>query len=174
MAPRGTTGHFCLLSILRRDKFLTVRGGVNGSGLQSPALGNIRHSRYAIIAPSTLAVTPVASRYDRHAFDHVFPSISSALWLSRIRSATRSSWKWVTENIKYDASVPYEARDLAAIVHERKGHCGHQMTMFGAMCARAGIPTRAVVGLNLNTPGGVGDLHKIRPDFENQHTWVQV
>ena len=28
------------------------------------------------------------------------------------------------------------------------------------------------MGLNLNTPRGVGDLHKIRPDFQNQHTWA--
>jgi transglutaminase-like putative cysteine protease len=48
------------------------------------------------------------------------------------------------------------------------------MTTFEAMCARAGIPMRTVVGLNLNTPGGVGDLHRIRPDFQNQHTWAQI
>ena len=30
------------------------------------------------------------------------------------------------------------------------------------------------MGLNLNTPGGVGALHKIRPDFQNQHTWAQI
>lgn len=42
------------------------------------------------------------------------------------------------------------------------------------MCSRAGIPIRTVVGLNLNTPGGVGPLHTIRPDFQNQHTWAQV
>jgi Transglutaminase-like superfamily len=82
--------------------------------------------------------------------------------------------EWVAENIKYDASVPYDVRDLAAIVNNRKGHCGHQMTMFDAMCARAGIPTRVILGLNLNTPGGIGELHRIRADFENQHTWMQV
>ena len=48
------------------------------------------------------------------------------------------------------------------------------MTTFEAMCARAGIPTRTIVGLNLNTPGGIGPLHEIRPDFENQHTWAQI
>ncbi len=79
--------------------------------------------------------------------------------------------KWVTEHIKYDASVPYEPGDLPSILKERKGHCGHQITAFAAMCDRAGIPTRAVLGLNLNSPGGIGELHKIRPDFENQHTW---
>jgi transglutaminase-like putative cysteine protease len=82
--------------------------------------------------------------------------------------------KWITEHIKYDASVPYDARDLDAILRHERGHCGHQMMVFEAMCARAGIPTRPVVGLNLNTPGGVGDLHTIRPDFQNQHTWVQI
>jgi transglutaminase-like putative cysteine protease len=82
--------------------------------------------------------------------------------------------KWVTEHIKYDASVPYEPGDLPSILKERKGHCGHQITAFAAMCDRAGIPTRAVLGLNLNTPGGTGELHKVRPDFENQHTWAQI
>ena len=82
--------------------------------------------------------------------------------------------KWVTENVKYDASVPYGSRDLPSILTHKKGHCGHQLTMFEAMCLRAGIPTRTVVGLNLNTPGGIGPLHEIRPDFQNQHTWAQV
>jgi transglutaminase-like putative cysteine protease len=82
--------------------------------------------------------------------------------------------KWVTDHIKYDASVPYDPRDLRAILTHQKGHCGHQMTTFEAMCARAGIPTRTVVGLNLNTPEGIGPLHQIRPDFQNQHTWVQI
>jgi hypothetical protein len=82
--------------------------------------------------------------------------------------------KWVTVHVKYDASVPYGARDLHSILTYQKGHCGHQLTMFEAMCARAGIPTRTVVGLNLNTPLGAGALHKIRPDFENQHTWAEV
>ena len=82
--------------------------------------------------------------------------------------------KWVTEHIKYDASVPYDPSDLCSILKYKKGHCGHQMTTFEAMCMRAGIPTRTVLGLNLDTPGGVGPLHKIRPDFQNQHTWAQV
>jgi hypothetical protein len=82
--------------------------------------------------------------------------------------------KWITENVKYDASVPYNPRDLSSILAHKKGHCGHQMTTFEAMCVRAGIPTRTVVGLNLNTPGGVGLLHEIRPDFQNQHTWAQI
>ena len=82
--------------------------------------------------------------------------------------------KWVTVNVKYDASVPYGSRDLSSIMAHKKGHCGHQMTTFEAMCLRAGIPTKTVVGLNLNTPDGIGPLHAIRPDFQNQHTWAQV
>ena len=103
-----------------------------------------------------------------------------AEWVDGIRKshppaeAALEFCKWVTEHIKYDASVSFEPRDLAAISRQRKGHCGHQLTMFEAMCATAGIPTRVVVGLNLKAPGGVGALHRIRPDFENQHTWAQV
>jgi Transglutaminase-like superfamily len=82
--------------------------------------------------------------------------------------------KWVTQHIKYDAGVPFDPRDLRSILKHQKGHCGHQMTAFEAMCLRAGIPTRTVVGLNLNTPDGVGSLHQIRPDFQNQHTWAQI
>ncbi len=88
--------------------------------------------------------------------------------------AALESCKWVTEHIKYDASVPYDPRDLRSILKYKRGHCGHQLTVFEAMCSRAGIPTRTVVGLNLNTPGGIGALHKIRPDFQNQHTWAQI
>jgi len=82
--------------------------------------------------------------------------------------------KWITEHIKYDASVSYNPRDLPSILKCGRGHCGHQLTVFEAMCARAGIPMRTVMGLNLNTPGGVGALHRIRPDFQNQHTWAQI
>ena len=82
--------------------------------------------------------------------------------------------KWVTTHIKYDAAVPFDTRDLGSIMKHQKGHCGHQMTVFEAMCMRAGIPTKTVVGLNLNTPAGIGSLHEIRPDFQNQHTWAQI
>jgi transglutaminase-like putative cysteine protease len=82
--------------------------------------------------------------------------------------------QWISQNIKYDATVPHFPGDVATTRRLRKGHCGHQMALFEAMCARAGIPTRLVAGLNLYAPGGVGALHKIRPDFENQHTWAQV
>jgi transglutaminase-like putative cysteine protease len=82
--------------------------------------------------------------------------------------------KWITAHIKYDASVAYHPADVASTLRFSKGHCGHQMELFRALCSKAGIPTRSVYGLNLRVPGGVGPLHKTRPDFENQHTWAQV
>ncbi len=82
--------------------------------------------------------------------------------------------KWVAANLTYDASVTYDPRDLGSTLKNRRGHRGHQARVFEAMCARAGLPTRPVVGLNLRVPDGLGDLHKIRPDYENQHTWAQV
>jgi transglutaminase-like putative cysteine protease len=114
--------------------------------------------------------------------DHVAPPIDKHLdpVIDQIKKdhppaeAALEFCKWVTANIKYDATVPYGPRDLRSILTHRKGHCGHQMTLFEAMCVRAGIPTRTVVGLNLITPGGKGALHGVRPDFENQHTWAQV
>ena len=44
--------------------------------------------------------------------------------------------KWVTEHIQYDASVPYYTSDLPSILKYQKGHCGHQMALFEAMCLR--------------------------------------
>ena len=118
----------------------------------------------------------------QHNLDVVTPSVDENLdaIVDEIRSrhspaeAALEFCKWVTEHIKYDASVPYHSRDLHSILIHQKGHCGHQMTTFEAMCVRAGIPTRTIVGLNLNTPGGIGPLHQIRPDFQNQHTWAQI
>ncbi len=117
-----------------------------------------------------------------HNLDEITPSVDVDLdaIVDRIKAghppaeAALEICKWITEHIKYDASVPFGTRDLASILNNQKGHCGHQMTVFEAMCVRAGIPTRTVVGLNLNTPGGVGALHRIRADFQNQHTWAQV
>jgi Transglutaminase-like superfamily len=82
--------------------------------------------------------------------------------------------KWITSHIKYDASVSYPPNDVAATLKNRKGHCGHQVEMFAAMCSKVGIPSRPISGLNLQVPEGIGPLHKTRPDFENQHTWAQI
>jgi transglutaminase-like putative cysteine protease len=82
--------------------------------------------------------------------------------------------KWIGGHIRYDASVPFSADDLAATLASGRGHCGHQMALFESMCSAAKIPTRTVLGLNLRVPSGIGPLHTIRPDFENQHTWAEI
>lgn len=82
--------------------------------------------------------------------------------------------KWIKEHIQYDASVPYGPDDLPAILKHEKGHCGHQMTVFEAMCARARVPARAVQGMNLQESTGNGPLSEIRADYQNCHTWAEV
>jgi transglutaminase-like putative cysteine protease len=118
--------------------------------------------------------------YDRSAWAPRQPTVDLAAIADKIKKenapaqAALEFCKWITGYIQYDASVPYYPGDLAAIMRHERGHCGHQMALFEAMCSRAGIPTRVVVGLNLNTPDGVGELHKIRPDYQNQHTWAEI
>jgi hypothetical protein len=113
-------------------------------------------------------------------FDLIEGGLELALAIDRIKKdhgpaeAALEFCRWIAENLAYDASVPFPPADLAAILNFKKGHCGHQMSVFEAMCARAGIPRRVVVGLNLNTPGGIGALHQIRPDYQNQHTWAEI
>lgn len=82
--------------------------------------------------------------------------------------------KWITANIKYDASVPYGSDDLPATLKNKKGHCGHQLHVFQTMCSLAEIPCKTVVGLNLYRPDGMAALHKIRPDYENAHSWAEI
>jgi transglutaminase-like putative cysteine protease len=82
--------------------------------------------------------------------------------------------KWVAANIQYNAAVPYGTDDIAAIVKNKAGHCGHQFAVLEQLCIRVGIPIRGVFGLNLYAPDGNGDLQKIRPDWTNIHTWAEV
>ena len=56
-------------------------------------------------------------------------------------------------HIKYDAAVPFDSRDLPSILKYQKGHCGHQMTAFEAMCTRAGIPDENRRRTELEHPG---------------------
>ncbi len=106
--------------------------------------------------------------------------IELALTIDRIKqknspaAAAMEFCRWIAGNIIYDAGVSFATDDLEAILTHKRGHCGHQMAVFETMCSRAGIPSKVVVGLNLNIPGGVGPLHAIRPDFENQHTWAEI
>ena len=44
---------------------------------------------------------------------------------------------WISQNIKYDAAVPHVPGDVAATLALRKGHCGHQMALFEAMCCQS-------------------------------------
>ena len=82
----------------------------------------------------------------QHNLDVVTPSVDENLdaIVDEIRSrhspaeAALEFCKWVTEHIKYDASVPYHSRDLHSILIHQKGHCGHQMTTFEAMCVCGG------------------------------------
>ena len=88
--------------------------------------------------------------------------------------AVKAFCVWIKDNIKYDASVSYSATDTAAILKGRKGHCGHQSTILNQLCRQKGIPYRIVWGLNLYDHDGRGDLHRIRPDWTNVHTWAEV
>ncbi len=84
------------------------------------------------------------------------------------------SCKWIRDNVKYDASVPYGVEDANAIMQNKRGHCGHQQTIFKQLCARAGLPYKGVLGLDLFSPNGIGDLSPVRADYVNAHTWAQV
>jgi len=84
------------------------------------------------------------------------------------------SCKWIRENIKYDAAAPYVADDANSIMQNKRGHCGHQQTIFKQLCARAGVPYKGMLGLDLYAANGVGELSSIRGDYTNAHTWSQV
>lgn len=89
-------------------------------------------------------------------------------------SFVKEACVWIRENIKYDASVPYHASDAGQIMANKRGHCGHAQTVFLQLCARAGIPYKGMLGLNLHYPNGVGDLASVRADYDNAHTWGAV
>ncbi len=84
------------------------------------------------------------------------------------------SCKWIRANIKYDASVTYQADDGPSIMRNKRGHCGHQQTVLKQLCARAGIPYKGVLGLDLYSANGIGELSALRGDYANAHTWSQV
>jgi len=83
--------------------------------------------------------------------------------------------RWIADNIKYDASVPFGSADVDSIMSKKAGHCGHQFTLLEQMAASVGIPIRRVLGLNLYAPDGVtGGLQAVRADYTNIHTWAEV
>lgn len=83
--------------------------------------------------------------------------------------------KWIQDNIKYDASVPYGPLDVESIVKKKCGHCGHQDTVLRQFLAATGVPVRAAWGMNLYAPDGrTSELQKVRADYTNIHTWAEV
>ena len=89
-------------------------------------------------------------------------------------AAVRAFCQWIHQTIKYDASVPYAATDVAASVRQRRGHCGHHAAVLGQFCQHVKIPYRMVRGLNLYQQDGRGALHAIKADYTNVHTWAEV
>jgi transglutaminase-like putative cysteine protease len=81
---------------------------------------------------------------------------------------------WIGQYVRYDAGVWFDAGNVNAILSEKKGHCSHHATIFRQFCGAFGIPVRTVHGLNLYEEDGVGELHSIRPDFTNIHTWSEI
>ena len=91
--------------------------------------------------------------------------------------AVRKISQWILDNIKYDASVPYGSgnANVASIMENKKGHCGHRASIFRQLTASTGIPMRRVFGLNLYSPDGrKGGLQAVRADYTNVHTWAEV
>jgi transglutaminase-like putative cysteine protease len=92
-------------------------------------------------------------------------------------AAVRKICQWIVDNIKYDASVPYGwgSGDVASILRNKKGHCGHRATVFEQLTASVGIPMRRVGGFNLYSPSGrKGRLQSVRADWTNIHQWAEV
>lgn len=82
--------------------------------------------------------------------------------------------KWLQENIKYDATVSHSGDDAAATIANRRGHCGHILTVFRQMCTASGIKTRLITGLNLQSPSGYPDRSQPYNPQPNAHVWAEV
>lgn len=89
--------------------------------------------------------------------------------------AVQAMCKWIVDTFVYDASVPYSSSDVANILKNRRGHCGHQATLLTQLTASAGIPLRTVWGMNLYAlDGKTGGLQSVRADYTNIHTWAEA
>jgi hypothetical protein len=89
--------------------------------------------------------------------------------------AVQAMCKWIVDNIKYDASVTFPHTDIDNIVRKKCGHCGHQATVLRQLTASVGIPIRNACGMNLYAPDGrTSELQKVRADYTNVHTWLEV
>jgi len=89
--------------------------------------------------------------------------------------AVLSATQHINKLMKYDANVAYSSVDLEQTLANKKGHCGHYFTLLKSTCEELGIKTRVVYGLNLYCADGVSsDLHKVRADYTNIHTWAEI
>jgi hypothetical protein len=89
--------------------------------------------------------------------------------------AVQAMCKWILDNIKYDAAVPFVPADVDSTLKKKCGHCGHQAVLLEQLTASAGIPFRNIFGMNLYAPDGrKSDLQKVRADYTNIHTWAEV
>lgn len=83
--------------------------------------------------------------------------------------------KSISEQMTYDANVSYPSNDVAAIMKNKRGHCGHYYHLVKETCEALGMEVRVVRGMNLGVKDGVsGRLQSIRPDYTNVHTWAEV
>ena len=89
-------------------------------------------------------------------------------------SAVLEFSKLIKRDIRYDASVPYRASDVASTIAQQRGHCGHMYQVFAQLCRRVGIPVRDVRGLCLYAPDGQSKLTNLNPGWTNIHTWAEV
>lgn len=119
-----------------------------------------------------------AAKVDPNAAKNVHPEVAALA--DRLKKtiapdqAVPEFCKWIKDRIRYDASVSYPWNDVASTVKNCRGHCGHQYAVLEQLCTRSGIPIRLVFGLNLYEPKGRGQVHAVRPDYSNIHTWAEV
>lgn len=138
----------------------------------SPSAAKIQWSDYQDTADSTPVV-------DADVLRKIPPELATVA--SRIKAkyppteSVRQICKWIVDTVKYDASVSYFSTDVEATIRNRRGHCGHQATVFQYLAAGVGIPMRPVWGMNLFTPDGrKSPLQKVRSDYTNIHTWSEI
>lgn len=82
--------------------------------------------------------------------------------------------KWIENYMQDDASVNFTTSNVKAIMIQQAGHSGHRAKLFSELCGVVGIPVRTIWGFNLQEEDGRDSLHRIRADYTNSYTWVEV
>ena len=119
-----------------------------------------------------------SAKVDVALVETIHPEIAAAA--DKIKKSTQPAQaipefcSWIGKKLTYDAGVPYPSEDVTSVLKNCRGHCGHHFAVFEQFCIQTGIPVRRVFGLNLYQPNGKGDLHAIRTDWTNVHTWAEV